>query len=372
MPTVIKILVLGFLLGVLSGCGLFKTTDDGGRIADYRKSKTLPPLEIPPDLTTSAIRTELPIPGEDRSKTTYSKYTSFNCNGRRQMQGNLASVLPKPDNIQVKQKADKRWLVIDLDSRVLWQKIHDFWVAEGFELTINNPKIGIMETEWKENRADIPEDGIRKLLKGALDLLYSADTRDKFRTRIEPTLQNNKTEVYISHRGVEEVGRGEDNTVWQRRPSDPELEAEMLNRLIVFLGTPAEEAKRLVAEAEKKPPKARLTADGKMPKLLLNQSLEQAWRVTGLVLDRLGFKIEDRNREQSFYFIQYVDPASYQEPGFFSRIFGNTAEQQREYVINLAREAEAMTEVTVLDKEKQPVTQKTAEKILTLLYEQLK
>ena len=117
-----------------------------------------------------------------------------------------------------------------------------FWISNGFALKRDDPTIGIMETDWVENRADIPQDGVRALLKKYLDILYSAPTRDKFRTRLERTADGKRTEVYLSHSGVEEVAAGGTSAsstniyIWQRRPPNPELEAEMLNRLTVYLG----------------------------------------------------------------------------------------------------------------------------------------
>ena len=150
-------------------------------------------------------------------------------------------MLPLQAGITLEQAGNQRWLVVSAPPDQVWPKVREFWTRNGFALKRDDPTIGIMETDWLENRADIPQDGIRAVLKKYLDVLYSAPTRDRFRVRLERAAGGNATDVYLTHSGVEEVAVGgasasASNTyIWQRRPSDPELEAEMLNRLMVFL-----------------------------------------------------------------------------------------------------------------------------------------
>ena len=42
-----------------------------------------------------------------------------------------------------------------------------------------------METDWAENRANLPQTGLRKLIGKALDSVYDTGMRDMFRTRVE-------------------------------------------------------------------------------------------------------------------------------------------------------------------------------------------
>ncbi len=103
----------------------------------------------------------------------------------------------------------------------------------GLSLTVDQSTLGIMETDWNENRAKIPRDFIRTTLGKVFDGMYSTPERDKYRTRLERDANGN-TEIYISHRGVIEtitLHEARDTTVWQPRAADPELEAEFLQRL---------------------------------------------------------------------------------------------------------------------------------------------
>ncbi len=143
---------------------------------------------------------------------------------------------------------NQRWLVISNGMRAdqLWQSLRGFWQESGFLLVQDSPETGIMETDWAENRAKIPQDIIRNTIGKVFDGLYSTSERDKFRTRVERS-QNGTLEVFISHRGAQEQLTGVDKstTVWTPRPADPELEAEFLSRLAQRLGVQKEQADRM-------------------------------------------------------------------------------------------------------------------------------
>src|SRR5690606_5562836 len=131
----------------------------------------------------------------------------------------------------------QRWLVVGQAPEALWPRIKDFWQENGFLIDVDSPQTGIMETDWAENRAKIPQDFLRKTIGQIFDSLYSTGERDKFRTRLERRADG-VTEIYISHRGAEEelTGSDKETTVWTPRPADPGLEAEFLSRMMTYLG----------------------------------------------------------------------------------------------------------------------------------------
>lgn len=151
-------------------------------------------------------------------------------------------------DVRIERDGNQRWLVVNRPADKLWEPVRDFWQESGFNLDQAEPNVGIMETDWAENRAKLPHDFIRSTLGKMLDSLYSTGERDKFRTRLERNA-NGSTEIYITHRGMIEVygTTTKDNTVWQPRPSDPELETEFLRRLMVKLGVSQEQSKAIVA-----------------------------------------------------------------------------------------------------------------------------
>jgi outer membrane protein assembly factor BamC len=258
----------------------------------------------------------------------------------------------------------------------LWGPVRDFWQESGFLLAIYQANLGIMETDWAENRAKLPQDFIRQAIGKVLDSLYSTGERDKFRTRMERNAAG-ETEIYISHRGMIEVysaaNNQKDQTAWQPRAADPELEAEFLRRLMVKLGTPAEQAKSLVASAVPQT-SSRVATVNNAPVVQINEGFDRAWRRVGLALDRTGFTVEDRDRSQGMYFVRYVEPnPDKKEPGFFAKLFGGSAPAvpPLKYRIALKSEGESTT-VSVLNATGAPETSANAQRIVQVIAADLK
>ena len=371
-----KVLIGILCIAVLSGCGAFSKSE---RRAEYKKSTSVPSLELPPDLSRAAITDPFAVPdlagGDNMARSNEANYQGSLIQNAPYA-GQTSDVLPATEAVVVKKSGDVRWLVVQAPPEMIWSTIEGFWQDAGFELAQVEPKIGLIETEWAENRADIPEDGIRRLLRNVVDFAYSAPTRDKFRVRVERGAEPNTSEIYLSHQGVKQVSRGE-FYIWEARPADPELEAEMLNRLLVFIGFDQQQSENLIAEAEPRPSRADLNKGraGEV-RLLVKNDFDQAWQLTGVALDRVGFTVEDRDRSQGLYFVRYMSE-SHQEKkgGFFSRLFGRDdrpAGEGAEYSISLIEQNPTVTLVTVLNSQGDTDSSETAEQILTLLHEQLK
>lgn len=293
------------------------------RRPDYRKSAAASrPLEIPPDLTSSTIDDTLMVPElNPTSSATLSTYASER-GGTQPQAARSEAVLPAQAGITLEQAGNQRWLVVTAPPDQVWPKVREFWTSNGFALKRDDPTIGIMETDWLENRADIPQEGIRAVLKRYLDILYSAPTRDRFRVRLERGSENNATEVYLSHSGVEEVAVGgarasaSNSFIWQRRPSDPELEAEMLKRLMVYLGASERRAETAAKTGAAAGPRTRLVDEGGESRLIVNEDYSRAWRLVGLALDSSSYAVEEQNRSQGLYVVEYRDPElENQKPG---------------------------------------------------------
>jgi outer membrane protein assembly factor BamC len=280
-----------------------------GKKVDYKSAGQVPTLEIPPDLTTPARDNRYVVPG-GTSSATLSGYQADRA--QQAKTGNAASgVLPTIPNMQIERAGTQRWLVVPIPPEKIWPLVRDFWQENGFLIAVDVPETGVMETDWAENRAKIPQDGICAILGKLIDQVYSTAERDKFRTRLERNAEDG-TEVYISHRGMIEVSRGNTGgTVWEPRPADPELEADFLRRLMVRLGTQEEKAKQImVASAAPTAVQARAaiqTGIGGFETLEVFESFDRAWRRVGLAQDRVGFTVEDRDRQKGQYFVRYAD-----------------------------------------------------------------
>jgi outer membrane protein assembly factor BamC len=350
---------------------------DGASRIEYKSAQKLPPLDVPPDLTTPPRDGRYQVPDNARGTTTLSGYQA----GRAQQPRGDPSVLPSVEGVRVERDGNQRWLVVNQPAERLWPAMKSFWVENGLLIALEIPEAGVMETDWAENRALIDQSLVRSKIGSIFAPLASTGTRDKYRMRLERR-PDGGTEVYISHRGLEEVystlveGAGE--TAWQSRPPDPELEAEFLRRLMVRLGTPVEEAKLKLASVPA--PAARATlgkgVDG-APLLEVAEPFDRAWRRVGLALDRVGFTVEDRDRQKGLYFVRYADPqaGTKKKEGLLDKLAfwrdDKPTIKPEQYRVAVTG-ADAASRVQVLGQGGAAEDTPTANRILGLLQEQLK
>ena len=344
----------------LSAC----STLEGDKI-DYRSASKGPSLEVPPDLTQLSRDTRYAVPG--------SGPVSANTYALGQTVPGMPTAATALGDVRVERAGNQRWLVVNRSPDQLWPLVRDFWQESGFLLAMDQPNLGIMETDWAENRAKIPQDIIRSTLGKVIDSVYSTAERDKFRTRLERGASG--TEIFISHRGMIEVysNATKDQTVWQPRPADPELEAEFLRRLMVRLGAPQVQAEAATASAPSKT-SSRVSTVGSQPVVLIDEPFDRAWRRVGLALDRTGFTVEDRDRSQGTYFVRYVPPnPDKKEPGFFGKLFSRNepAEAPLKYRINVKGEGQTTT-VSVAKADGAPETSQNAQRIVQVIAEDLR
>jgi outer membrane protein assembly factor BamC len=348
------------LSATLAACSVLE-----GEKIDYKSAGKGVSLEVPPDLTQLSRDTRYVVPGGTVSANSYQVGQSV---------ASLPTAATALGDVRVERAGNQRWLVVNRSPDQLWGPVRDFWQESGFLLSMDQPNLGIMETDWAENRAKIPEDFIRRSLGKLIDSVYSTAERDRFRTRMERSASGG-TEIYISHRGMIEVyaNKEQDQTVWQPRPADPELEAEFLRRLMVRLGVPQEQARAAAATQGARPTSRIATVDNR-PVVVVDEGFDRAWRRVGLALDRTGFTVEDRDRSQGTYFVRYVAPnPDRKEPGFFGKLFGSSpkAEAPIKYRIALRSQGES-TQVSVLNAAGAPEASADAQRIVQVIADDLK
>ncbi|ABD69820.1 NlpBDapX lipoprotein [Rhodoferax ferrireducens T118] len=340
------------------------TVLDGDKI-NYKSASKGTSLEVPPDLTQLSRETRYAVPGGAVSASSFQL---------GQVTQTVPTATTSLGDVHIERSGNQRWLVINRPADKLWEPVRDFWQENGFLLAIDQANLGIMETDWAENRAKIPQDFIRNTLGKVIDSLYSTGERDKFRTRLERNASGG-TDVFISHRGMIEVynSSAKDTTVWQPRAADPELEAEFLRRLMVKLGVSQEQSKALLA-AGASPSSSRAAAINGQPVVQIDDGFDRAWRRVGLSLDRTGFTVEDRDRAQGVYFVRYVAPtADKAEPGFLGKLFGASKADAAplKYRITVISQG-ASTTVSVLDAGGKPDTSANAQRIVNVIADDLK
>ncbi|MGC0151793.1 outer membrane protein assembly factor BamC [Chromobacterium vaccinii] len=341
--------------GLMAACS---STEPLSKPLDYKSDAPKPTansLEVPPDLTAPQIQNKYNLPGGVTTASADPVVAS----------ATSPVAINQLDNVRMERAGTQRWLLVgNKKAAELWPVLKAFWQENGFVIKSEDPSLGIMETDWAENRAKLPNDGLRKLLETVgLGSVYSTGERDKFRIRLENTPQG--TEVYFSQRGMEEVyaDSSKTNTVWQPRPTDPNLEAELLGRFMVRLGLTEEKAKEQVKQTLAAPAKPQdPIVDGQ---LQLSDGFDRAWRRVGLALDRVGLVVTDRDRSQGLY---YVKPAKGETDnkdsggGFWSGLAFWKSDDGKavkptepEYRIKLQEQGNGTTALQIQDKQGKPL-----------------
>lgn len=370
--------LIPILLLSLAGCSSSGGFSDSERT--YRSQReVVEDLEVPPDLTNSTIGDSMEVPGGSAS---YEEYASRREQGAGTA-GGSRDVLPEFANITFHRDGDQRWLVIQGEPQQIWPRVVDFWRGNGLLLVEQNPAIGVMKTDWLESRADIKQGPITELFRKALGSIYSSATRDQFRVRLEPGQVPGTTELYLTHRGMEEklvedVSGNADTTYWTPRPNDPGIEAAMLRSLMIYLGVSKDKAESVLAQEEERQSRTRLVKSEEGSELYIREAFPRAWRLTGVALDRIGFAVEDRDRSTGIYYVRYNQLSGEKEKkgGFFSKLaFWRDDEEpiddKVQYQVKLT-EFDDETQVVVRNQEGVRENSKIALRILTLIDEQIR
>jgi len=300
-------------------CSLIGCSSLGSdKLVDYGAgAKQLPKLEVPPDLTAPDADDRYRVPQADGAAiATYSDYSR----GAVVSSGGSGTVLPEVKGIRMERDGARRWLVVNEDPDKVWTVVKAFWKENGMTIKSEDQAAGVMETDWAENRAKIPQSAIRDVL-GKVFNVYSSNEKDQYLTRLERGKDGKSTEVYITHRGIEQVyTEDKSSSKWQPRPNEPELEAIMLQRLMVRFGASEAQAKEAVAVAETK---AVVSAPaGSTPEpagtatlrevsagnviITVNDAFDRTWRRVGLAIESAELGVEDKDRQMGTYFLRPI------------------------------------------------------------------
>ncbi|CAM4123334.1 outer membrane protein assembly factor BamC [Kerstersia similis] len=368
---------------VLAGCSSVNELLGNEESIDYKgaSSNRTKPLSIPPDLTQAASdpRYQMPASGS-------TTFTAFQQQGAEAAQAKPLgpNVLPEFPGLRIVRDGDRRWLEADASPSELYPRIVTFWEEQGFPIASNDPAVGIIQTGWAENRAKIPESGLRNLLGRIIDQVWDSGERERFRTRLERI--DGRTEIFISHDHMFErnVGHDDARVKWEVGPESPELNAAMLSRMMVYLGGGDEEAMKkagqLKAEeaaaadnAAKAAPAAVALASG-ADMLEVPEPFDRAWRRVGMGLDSAGFTVDDRDRAAGEYFVRYADIDSgmkSESANFFTRLFRTSPDLDVQVYRLRLQQVGDLTQVYVVDDKGNKVSDGAARRLLTVLKDKL-
>ena len=292
---------------------------------DYQtQTRKIVKLEVPPDLTNPDQGNLYQVPAgsgavraSDLSRRTSATQQAAN-----------SEVLKSVKGVRLERDGNQRWVEVQGKSPAeIWPLLKAFWQENGFDIKSEEPGIGQMETEWADNRAKSPQDGLRRLLdKVGLGGIYSTSERDKFIIRIEQS-KNGTTDVFFAHKGMKEVyaDKNKDTTTWQPAANDPNLEAAFLARFMQYMGVDQQQAENALSQSVAKRSGNELARiDGNT--LLVSGDYGRNWRRTALALDRIGLNVLGQNIERHAFLVQQApnesEAVSTKKPGLFGRIFG--------------------------------------------------
>ena len=319
-PALLSVVVATSTL--MAGCSSTSNSVLGDKV-DYRTAGAkVVNLDVPPDLSK--------LPGQSRYGQVSPAIVSANSLNTPTATSTQASTSVAPGqfgSVKLERQGQTRWLSLNVPPEQVWDQVRTFWKDAGFELVVDQPETGLLETNWAENRAKLPQDIVRRTFGSIMDGLYDTGERDQFKTRIERTAKG--CEIYVTHRGVSEeyANAQKDQTRWQAR-LDAELEAEMLSRLMVRLGASKDAAQAAKTDVTQAQPKG--TGANTLGRLSDNQSglsvdddVETVWRRIGLALDRAGYTIEARDRINGQYDVRLPgDNGDKPKQGFWAGLFG--------------------------------------------------
>ena len=363
---------------LVAGCTTTGTVE-GPR---YEGSRQVDSLEVPPDLIAPGMERSYRIPEGPGERISARELDRDVRAAPAAPTARPGTVLPESPEVQLRREEQLRWLSVQASPEDLWQQLRAFWRAQNLALARDEPAVGVMETEWAEDLAGIPIGGTRGLLARTLGSLYDAGTRDQYRLRVER--QNGATDVFISHRGAVERSDPQGQTSrWEIAGPDPQLEAEMLNRLLVFLTTGevtavgTAEAPAVDEDFERTGQVNLTERDGRLALVVWGEP-DALWRRLGLALDRTGLLIDDQDRTAATFLVTYrpdvVDSAE-GRPGALRRMFSfgraSSPRQDERYQVRMIENGRDL-QIEALSVDGEPLRPRDARFVLELIQPQLR
>jgi len=345
-------LLLTTLILALAGCQYVPKLDEvlPDSRSEYRRSTTLPDLEVPPDLSTESIQDKMAIPEEGASYSTYQERVT----ARRKEREAAGS----PEGA-VQALTGERVIVVPGDTGTVWDRLHLFWEERGFALNLDDSEYGVQETHWKENQEDL--------------------VRDRYKVFVEAGAEAGTVTLYVTHEGQDLKPDGEELR-WQPRVDD-ELAGRFVAELKKALGGEAEAvasddappaaAPAAAPEAAKPRGNRAQIVNGGDGKLYIAVAAEfaEAWNGTGAALPKSGLLVDESDKTRGTYTVSLMDSESTKKKGMLSKL-AFWKKDKRQFRISLTGVGKN-TEIVVLDDDGKWDTSDEANQILSALKDEL-
>ncbi len=323
----------------------FGSQDQNDGTYDYHHAKPdLEPLEVPPDLSPVAADARYSVPSAVRSAATRGQTVA--ASGAATTAGAGSAVMPPPARMKahIVQDGRDQWLEVDAPPAAVYAAIKDLWTSLGYKIAVDQPAVGMIETDWSESRPMLHEDILRDSLHKVFGAYDSNGTRQKYRALVQSVGKH--TEVTVSEHALEEVFTSafKDQTAWQYKHPDPQLAAAMLQRIalkftvarppVAVAATPAAAAAapavaQAVPTVHAESDVHTVIVDG-VTTLQVQESIDDVWQRVAAAIDRVDFTVTGRDPAHWIYRIRYLDPsyeaAQRAKRSWWNRVFNSDAQ----------------------------------------------
>lgn len=343
------------LIAALSvhGCGLVPNLDNvlPDKRTEYKKSETLPDLEVPPDLTADAVNDSMSIPNENEA--TLSQY-------QRQRSSPGHQAVPAA---AAPSHPGEQWVSIRGSRYDIWPRLRSYFQDRGYALELDDAELGVIETEWSEPQA-----------------AGESAFRHKFKVFSEPGGEGNVTVLFVSNVRQERFTQEDGTTQWLDRENSESAEKQVAGELNLYFNQAAiagasavSAAPSVPAVAESARSRAELVnaEDGKVF-LAIPEEYSSAWMHTGSALERAGFSVDGKDQAKGLYLITYFEASAEEgEKGWLSKLafWKDDGPEGKVYQISLTGVGDK-TELIVLNEEGNWESNADAGRILSIIQNQ--
>lgn len=299
-------LVLPVLLAV-TGCS-YLFGDEGRfreRAMDYKQAGSIAPLQVPADMDAKERKQRYPIPPLGKGEF----FVPEDSDDLPRPQG-LVSV-DEDAGIELRSDDDRHWLVVDQRATLLWPRLKEFLLSNGFIVEQEDAAKGTLETGWLQPRYREESQGFWASI-GNFFMGDDDDLRERFRLTLDSASTDASTIVRINHVQTRKDSAALPQAAdikWPEQPEDPALVITLYNELMDFLGEGGRQIGVSVLSQDLKAlPRFVMTYDGNgYPVLVINQDFNRAWQDVGVALKRAEVEVEDLDRSLGIYYLARRD-----------------------------------------------------------------
>ena len=325
----------------LSGCswlfgedGLFP--DNASR---YQSASELPPIDVPPHLTTDAIQPDYPVPpvaasGQLATQFETPRPTPLTANN----QG---------DSVRIQSLSGDRWALVSVAPGQLWPQVRTFLTTSGIGVAAVDAEAGLIDTQWFK--------------------LEERELAVRFRFRVDTGVQRNTAELHVLQQS-----RGAEDVNWPLQSDDDELERKMLQDVAQYLANSADSSPISMMADRSMSDSGRITLEDTeaVTRIRLALPFDRAWASVVKGTEDADFAIDDRDRSQGILYVTFVGPQDEEESGWFDWLWGGEDDHPlagHRYQIRLDASGEEVIFITLQGPDGESVDRREQQALLTLL-----